>query len=290
MNILRAGIVGLGWWGRTIVTTLAGSEIARITTATDIDPRAAAFAGANGLAFADDFEALLADPAIDAVILCTPHSLHATQIMAAAAAGKHVFCEKPLCLTLADAVASIAACNRAGVTLGLGHERRFEPPMIELRRLITSGALGTPLQIEANFSQDKFLSLPAENWRLSSAEAPAGPMTATAFPCWTSPSACWDPPRAPWPRCASSAARWPTAIPWASCWASGAAPTRCSAPSWQHRSTAGSPSMAARAGRRCGTRPTRKRRKDGRSHSICAPPGGPPGTRCAGRTTRPSSG
>lgn len=181
MGILRAGIVGLGWWGRTIVTTLAGSEIVRITGATDIDARAATFANANGLAFAADLEALLADPAIDGVILCTPHSLHATQIAAVAAAGKHAFCEKPLCLTLADAVASIAACNRAGVTLGLGHERRFEPPMIKLRRLVTSGALGTPLQIEANFSQDKFLSLPAENWRLSSAEAPAGPMTATGI-------------------------------------------------------------------------------------------------------------
>jgi predicted dehydrogenase len=67
------------------------------------------------------------------------------------------------------------------VALAVGHEKRFEPPIQELMRLVKSGELGTPLQIEANFSQDKFLSLPADNWRLSAKEAPAGPMTATGI-------------------------------------------------------------------------------------------------------------
>lgn len=67
------------------------------------------------------------------------------------------------------------------VVLAVGHEKRFEPPVQEVIRLVRSGELGTPLQIEANFSQDKFLSLPAGNWRLSSKEAPAGPMTATGI-------------------------------------------------------------------------------------------------------------
>lgn len=178
---LRCGIVGLGWWGRTIVTTVAGSDALQIVAAADLNPAAAEFAAQHGLAFHTDWTSLLADPAIQAVILCTPHTQHAAQIQQAAAAGKHVFCEKPLCLTAADARDAIAACNHAGVTLGVGHERRFEPPMEELRRLLQSGALGTPLQIEANFSQDKFLALPAENWRLSGTEAPAGPMTATGI-------------------------------------------------------------------------------------------------------------
>ncbi|GAC1347434.1 MAG: Gfo/Idh/MocA family oxidoreductase [Acetobacteraceae bacterium] len=178
---LRAGVVGLGWWGRTIVRTLAGNPMIRLAAAADRDPAAAAFAAEHGLAFATELDALLSDPALDAIILCTPHTQHAAQVQAVAAAGKHVFCEKPLCLTAQDAADAIAACNRAGVTLGVGHERRFEPPVLELRRLLESGALGTPLQIEANFSQDKFLSLPPENWRLSGAEAPAGPMTATGI-------------------------------------------------------------------------------------------------------------
>ena len=181
MTTLTAGIAGLGWWGRTIVGTMQGSGALRIVAAVDPAPAATVFAAEARLHLARDYEALLADPAISAVILCTPHTLHARQIVQAAEAGKHVFCEKPLCLTRADAATAIAACAAAGVVLGIGHERRFEPPILELRRMLEAGALGRPLQIEANFSQDKFLALPADNWRLSGAEAPAGPMTATGI-------------------------------------------------------------------------------------------------------------
>ena len=178
---MNAAILGLGWWGRTVVGTLRDSGALRITTGFDPAPAAAALAAEAGLRLAPSFDAILADPGIGAVILCTPHTLHAAQVVAAARAGKHVFCEKPLCLTRAEAAAAIAACREAGVVLGVGHERRFEPPVLALRRMLESGELGTPLQVEANFSQDKFLDLPADNWRLSEAEAPAGPMTATGI-------------------------------------------------------------------------------------------------------------
>jgi predicted dehydrogenase len=107
--------------------------------------------------------------------------LHEDQIIAAAQAGKHVFAEKPLGLTLASARRSIEACHAAGVVLGIGHERRFEPPQMDLRRLCDSGELGTLMQIEANFSHDKFVGLPPDNWRLSPEQAPAGGMTATGI-------------------------------------------------------------------------------------------------------------
>lgn len=152
----------------------------RITTASDPAQDAAGFAAGSGLRL-ESFDAILADAEIDAVVLCTPHTMHAEQIVWAAGAGKHVFCEKPLCLTRADAAAAITACLKAGVVLGVGHERRFEPPILALRRMVEAGELGTPLQMEANFSQDKFLALAADNWRLSGAEAPAGPMTATGI-------------------------------------------------------------------------------------------------------------
>jgi predicted dehydrogenase len=71
--------------------------------------------------------------------------------------------------------------EKAGVTLAVGHEKRFEPPILEVFRLLREGTLGTPLQVEANFSQDKFLALSPDNWRLSGKEAPAGPMTATGI-------------------------------------------------------------------------------------------------------------
>ncbi|MDT7952899.1 MAG: Gfo/Idh/MocA family oxidoreductase [Acetobacteraceae bacterium] len=178
---VTAAILGLGWWGRTIVDTLRGSPALRIVAGFDPAPEAAGFAAEAVFTMKASYDEILRDSAIEAVILCTPHTQHAEQIARAAEAGKHVFCEKPLCLTRGEAETAIAACQRAGVQLGVGHERRFEPPILELRRLVESGDLGTALQIEANFSQDKFLALPADNWRLSGAEAPAGPMTATGI-------------------------------------------------------------------------------------------------------------
>jgi predicted dehydrogenase len=128
-----------------------------------------------------EFETCLGDPNVHAVILCTPHSQHTEQVVQAARAKKHVFCEKPLGLSLKEVLSSTKSCNDNGVVLAVGHEKRFEPPVRELMRILEAGELGTPLQVEANFVQDKFLSLPADNWRLSAKEAPAGPMTATGI-------------------------------------------------------------------------------------------------------------
>jgi predicted dehydrogenase len=141
----------------------------------------AEFAREHGVEIISDYAAVLRDPNVQAVALCTPHTLHTEQIIAAAEAGKHVFCEKPLSLTRADVLRAMAAVNANNVVLAVGHERRFEPPILDLMRTIKSGELGTPLQVEANFSQDKFLGLAADNWRLDSTEAPAGPMTATGI-------------------------------------------------------------------------------------------------------------
>src|SRR5207244_7549595 len=116
---------------------------------------------------ARDFEDAVKDPNVQGVVLCTPHTLHTDQIIKAASAKKHVFCEKPLSLSRADVLRAVKACNDNRVALAVGHEKRFEPPIQEAMRLVKSGELGTPLQIEANFVQDKFLSLPADNWRLS---------------------------------------------------------------------------------------------------------------------------
>jgi predicted dehydrogenase len=182
---VRLAVIGYGWWGRTIVRTLADSLVARVELVVETDAAAAATARDDGRAgsfrVAGEFGAALADPRIDAVVLCTPHRAHAAQIVAAARAGKHVFCEKPLTLSLAEARDAVAACRDAGVVLGIGHERRFEPAVAELRRRIAAGDLGTVLQIEANFSQDKFFALPPDNWRLSDAHAPVGPLSATGI-------------------------------------------------------------------------------------------------------------
>ena len=176
--MINAAVVGLGWWGQHIIRRMAGSEVLRIATAVEKDPSRAAFAAEHGVGFAADLSAVLSDPGIDAVILATPHTMHAEQVLAVAAAGKHVFCEKPLGLNRADAVRSVAACRRAGVMLGIGHERRYEPAIGEARRLLREGALGTIMHVEANFSHDKLANVAEGDWRASPKDAPAAGMTA----------------------------------------------------------------------------------------------------------------
>ncbi|MGV6876477.1 Gfo/Idh/MocA family protein [Pseudochelatococcus sp. B33] len=177
--MLRAAVAGLGWWGRTIVTRMEESEKLRIVAAVDIDPdRHGDFAARHGLALHRDYGAVVGDPDIDCVILCTPNSLHTGQVATAARAGKHVFCEKPLALTRAEAAASVEACRAAGVLLGIGHERRFELAMKELRRLVRAGELGTVMHAESNFSHDKLVNVPQHDWRRSAKESPAAGMTA----------------------------------------------------------------------------------------------------------------
>lgn len=181
--MINLAMVGLGWWGRKMTDVVQGkSAVIRITRAVDPDLDAARpFAEARGVPVTADLEDALRDPAVQAVVLATPHALHGEQIERAATAGKHVFCEKPLALHRAEAERSVALCRQAGVVLGMGHERRFEPPIAEMIAAADAGRLGRLLQIEANFSHDKFLSLDPGNWRLDPAHAPAGGMTATGI-------------------------------------------------------------------------------------------------------------
>ncbi len=173
MSTLDVAVVGLGWWGRTIVSLVEGSPKLRVVR--KVDP----FVKEEGVT--PTLNDVLRDAAVQAVVLCTPHTQHTEQIVRAADAGKHVFCEKPLSLSRGEVVRAVNACNRNAVVLAVGHEKRFEPPIQEVFRLARTGELGTLLQVEANFSQDRFLSLPADNWRVSAKEAPAGPMTATGI-------------------------------------------------------------------------------------------------------------
>ena len=182
---LRVAVVGYGWWGKTITGLLAGSRLLSVAVVVEANPdlreRMRADGERLGFRVLGEFDDALRDPEVEAVVLCTPHEQHARQIVAAAQAGKHVFCEKPLCLTAEQASSAIDACRRHDRVLGIGHERRFEPAVQALRARIADGELGTVLQIEGNFSQDKFFALPRDNWRLSNAHAPVGPLTATGI-------------------------------------------------------------------------------------------------------------
>ena len=174
--MIKAAIVGLGWWGKTLVESGEGSDaISFVAGATrTVTPEVEAFAKDKKFKLAPSYEALLADPGIDAVVLATPHSMHAAQVIAAAAAKKHVFCEKPFTLTKREAEDAVAAVRKAGVTLGLGYNRRFHPEMTRLREQVKSGELGTILHIEATMTFPNALFLKPSHWRADKNETPCG--------------------------------------------------------------------------------------------------------------------
>ena len=181
--MLNAAIVGLGRWGQRLVNSVQREgqpkgELIRVTRGvTRTISKAADFCDAHGIELVDDYAAVISDSTVDAVILATPHTLHAPQIEAAAAAGKHVFVEKPLTMDKASAVKAVGACEAAGVVLALGHNRRFLPAMHELKSMIDSGELGTILHIEGNFSVPGGLDYVPGMWRATGEESPAGGMT-----------------------------------------------------------------------------------------------------------------
>jgi predicted dehydrogenase len=175
--MINAAIVGLGWWGKTLVESLAdGSDVMRFVAlqTRTMSPDVEAFAKQYKLRLADSYEAVLADPKIDAVVLATPPSGHMKQIVAAAAAGKHVFCEKPFTFSKSEAETAADTVRKAGRTLGVGYNRRFHPEMMKLRERVHSGDLGVIQHVECNMTFPNALFLKPSAWRAMKSEAPVG--------------------------------------------------------------------------------------------------------------------
>jgi len=182
-NPVGIALVGMGWWGQKMLSVLqAAPQDIRVVRAVEPNIETVReLCASRNIALSADYADALSDPDVEAVVLATPHSLHTAQIAAAVGAGKHIFCEKPLALTRAEAERSVALCRDAGLVLGMGHERRWEPPIADMLAKADAGSLGRIHQIESNFSHDKFLSLDRGNWRLKADQAPAGGMTATGI-------------------------------------------------------------------------------------------------------------
>lgn len=178
--MINAAIVGLGWWGKTLVESVQGTSdkmrFVAAATRTRSDENVA-FTDAQKLKFVERYEDLLSDPGVDAVVLATPHSQHSGQVIAAAKAMKHVFCEKPFALTKKEAEEAVDAARKAGITLGLGYNRRFHPEMTKLRDRIRSGDLGVVMHVEATMTFPNALALKADAWRAQKDETPAGGLT-----------------------------------------------------------------------------------------------------------------
>lgn len=175
--MISCAIVGLGQWGRNLVG--AAQRGGRLNVAHAVEPDvegARAFCAEHDLVHAASLDVVLADPAIEAVLLATPHSRHLEQVLASATAGKQVFCEKPLALRRAHAERMFAACRKAGVVLAVGHNRRFWPALRALREMVAAGELGTILHAEGHNSNEN-AKIITHGWRLSPEESPGGGLT-----------------------------------------------------------------------------------------------------------------
>lgn len=180
--MINAALIGMGWWGKNIAQSIQqkSKDIQFSLGVTKEVAETQDFARSMGMELADSFEFALQQPEIKAIVLATPHSLHAEQIIAAANAGRHVFCEKPLTLHYDQAQAAIAACAKNKVVLAVGQNKHFWPSMQKLRELMQTGILGQVLHIEGHYSNEhssKFFS----DWRESPTESPAGGLTGTGI-------------------------------------------------------------------------------------------------------------
>ena len=175
--MIKTALIGFGWWGQHIARRLVDNPNFELVCV--VEPIKALHNDIKilGLKVLENYEDALSFPEVEALILTSPNDLHDEQVVQAASAGKHVFCEKPLSLSAAGAKASIKACRTAGLILGIGHERRFEPAILALRKLLDDGAVGTVMHTEMAFSHDKLIGLPSDSWRTTSAFAPAAGMT-----------------------------------------------------------------------------------------------------------------
>jgi len=183
--MINAAIVGIGWWGQKIVSAVQGNSTRstrmRFIRGVSKEPDAVReFTQRHGILLSTELEDVLRDPAVQAVVLATPHSLHTEQIVACAKAGKAVFCEKPLALHKADAERSVAACEAAGVLLGIGTNKRFWPCMRELRRVVDRGVLGRLLHVEGHYSNEN-TGKHFSSWRTNPDEAPAAGLTGSGI-------------------------------------------------------------------------------------------------------------
>ena len=139
--MINAAIVGLGRWGQNLVNSIQGKsdKIRIVAGVTRTREKAAGYAKRQDFPLYDNYGKVLVSPRVEAIVLATPHSQHAVQIIAAAKAGKHVFTEKPFALTRQDAAACIKACANNNVTLAVGYNWRFQPALQEIKRMLDAG-------------------------------------------------------------------------------------------------------------------------------------------------------
>ncbi|HJZ30172.1 MAG TPA: Gfo/Idh/MocA family oxidoreductase [Hyphomicrobiaceae bacterium] len=174
---LRVAAIGIGWWSDVLADAVRRSDKLKLVACyTRSAAKAKDFADKYGCRAAASYEALLADPEVEAVINTTPNDVHRITTCAAAAAGKHIFLDKPIANSIADGRAITEACRAAGVVLALGYQRRRESHFRWIKQQIDAGVFGRLVNAEANISRDRLGKIDLGSWRYQAAGMPGGVM------------------------------------------------------------------------------------------------------------------
>ncbi len=174
---VRVACLGMGWWSDVLADAIKRSGKLTIAACySRSQDKKEKFAAKYGCRAAASYEEMLSDGKIDAIINTTPNSVHLETTRAAAAAGKHVFLDKPIANTVADARAITEACRKAKVVLALGYQRRRESHFRFLKKQIDDGVFGRLVNAEANISRDRLGKIDLSSWRYQAAGMPGGVM------------------------------------------------------------------------------------------------------------------
>ncbi len=174
---LKVACIGMGWWSDVLADAMVRSGKLRIVACyTRSEQKREAFAAKYRCKAASTYEAILQDPAIEAVVNTTPNNVHLETTRAAATAGRHVFLDKPIANTVADGNAITEVCRKAGVVLALGYQRRRENHFRWVRRQIDAGVFGKLVNADANISRDRLGKIDLSSWRYTAEGMPGGVM------------------------------------------------------------------------------------------------------------------
>ena len=174
---LRVACIGMGWWSDVLADAIKRSGKLKIVACySRSEQKRQAFAAKYDCHALSSYEAVLADSAVEAVINTTPNDAHLETTRAAAAAGKHVFLDKPIANTVSDGRAITEICRKAGVVLALGYQRRREGHFRWIKRQIDDGVFGKLVNAEANISRDRLGKIDLDSWRYQAAGMPGGVM------------------------------------------------------------------------------------------------------------------
>ena len=174
---LRVACIGMGWWSDVLADAIQRSgKLTILSCYTRSEEKRKSFAAKYRCRPAASYEAMLADGEIEAIINTTPNDVHLATTCVAAAAGKHVFLDKPIANIISDGRAITEACRKAGVVLALGYQRRRENHFRWIRQQIDNGLFGKLVNAEANISRDRLGKIDLASWRYQAKGMPGGVM------------------------------------------------------------------------------------------------------------------